>query len=190
MPRLVGIAALAALPLLLAACASLIPDQAVADLYGFNGETFDLTVGPNTGGGGLLAPQASEIVAAGSVSIEVDPDIQLVNPNLALSISAQVPHGEIRLDAKVLVVDDRRDIRYLAQHFIERAGGEVVTLTNGKEAGEVMTSRTLSGARLLSGSVVAIPRLPKRTSPCGTNPTNSPSGDATGAPWTCSCCRR
>lgn len=75
MPQLTRIAALAALPLLLAACASLIPDQAVDDLYGFNGETFDLTVGPNTGGGGLLAPQASEIVAAGSVSIEVDPDI-------------------------------------------------------------------------------------------------------------------
>lgn len=75
-----------------------------------------------------------------TLSVEVDPDVQLVNPNLALSISAQVPHGEIRLDAKVLVVDDRRDIRYLAQHFIERAGGDVVTATNGKEAVDFVTS--------------------------------------------------
>jgi two-component system CheB/CheR fusion protein len=75
-----------------------------------------------------------------TLSVKVDPHVQLVNPNLALSVSADVPHGEIKLDAKVLVVDDRRDIRYLAQHFIERAGGEVVTATNGKEAVEFMAT--------------------------------------------------
>lgn len=75
-----------------------------------------------------------------TLTVEVDQDVQLVNPNLALSVSAQIPHGEIKLDSRVLVVDDRRDIRYLAQHFIERAGGEVVTATNGKEAIDFMTS--------------------------------------------------
>jgi CheY-like chemotaxis protein len=34
----------------------------------------------------------------------------------------------------MLIVDDRRDIRYLAQHFIEKAGGTVFTAINGKEA--------------------------------------------------------
>ena len=59
---------------------------------------------------------------------------QLVEPNLILDISAETPAEDIRLDATILVVDDRRDIRYLAQHFIEKAGGHVVTATNGQEA--------------------------------------------------------
>jgi len=40
----------------------------------------------------------------------------------------------ITISATVLVVDDRRDIRYLAQPFIEKAGCSVVTATNGLDA--------------------------------------------------------
>ncbi len=39
-----------------------------------------------------------------------------------------------------MVVDDRRDIRFLAQHFIEKAGGTVITATNGQEAIDMMTN--------------------------------------------------
>lgn len=35
---------------------------------------------------------------------------------------------------RILVADDRREVRYLAQHFIEEAGGEVTTAENGREA--------------------------------------------------------
>jgi CheY-like chemotaxis protein len=36
--------------------------------------------------------------------------------------------------ARLLVVDDRRDILYLTSHFIKTMGGEVVTAENGEEA--------------------------------------------------------
>jgi hypothetical protein len=74
MSRFARFIALAALPVLLAACGALIPDQSVDDLYGFNNVTVDLTVGPAPSGS-VLAPQASEIVAAGSISREIDPDV-------------------------------------------------------------------------------------------------------------------
>jgi PAS domain S-box-containing protein len=35
------------------------------------------------------------------------------------------------ISGRILVADDRREVRYLAQHFIEEAGGEVVTAENG-----------------------------------------------------------
>jgi PAS domain S-box-containing protein len=47
---------------------------------------------------------------------------------------------ENKISGTILVVDDRRDIRFLAQHLIERAGGNVMTATNGQEAIELLTS--------------------------------------------------
>ena len=38
------------------------------------------------------------------------------------------------LNLRVLVVDDRRDIRYLAQHFLEEAGAQVAVAENGQAA--------------------------------------------------------
>ncbi|WP_442483055.1 ATP-binding protein [Aeoliella sp. SH292] len=38
------------------------------------------------------------------------------------------------LEGRILLVDDRRDIRYVGQHFLEEAGAEVETAENGKEA--------------------------------------------------------
>ncbi len=65
---------------------------------------------------------------------------QLVEPNLALGVTAEAPPESLSLSANILVVDDRRDIRYLAQHFIEKAGGRVITATNGQEAIETVKS--------------------------------------------------
>ncbi len=42
------------------------------------------------------------------------------------------------IDCLALVVDDRREVRYLAQHFIEEAGGRVVIAQNGAEAVELL----------------------------------------------------
>ncbi len=39
-----------------------------------------------------------------------------------------------RLDARILIVDDRREVRHLAQHFVEEAGGDVIVATNGQQA--------------------------------------------------------
>ena len=58
----------------------------------------------------------------------------LIQPELHVTQEVLEIAEEIRLTATVLVVDDRRDIRYLAQHFIEKAGGKVFTAINGREA--------------------------------------------------------
>lgn len=56
---------------LLGACASLIPDQQVEDLFGFSGFRIDMGVSASLLQDGV-APQAAEIVAAGSVKRVVD----------------------------------------------------------------------------------------------------------------------
>lgn len=68
------------------------------------------------------------------LSIAAHSPSQLVEPNLTRESRPEALAEEVRLTARILVVDDRRDIRYLAQHFIEKAGGEVHVATNGQEA--------------------------------------------------------
>ncbi len=65
---------------------------------------------------------------------------ELIEPNLDDRNRTSVAFEEVELYGTVLVVDDRRDIRYLAQHFIEKAGAIVVTATNGQEAIEYLCS--------------------------------------------------
>ncbi|MFG0267152.1 MAG: PAS domain S-box protein [Rhodopirellula sp. JB055] len=74
---------------------------------------------------------------------------RLVEPNLLIDASAENVEEDIQLSANILVVDDRRDIRYLAQHFIEKAGGNVVTATNGKEAIDIICGEADSNVDLI-----------------------------------------
>ncbi|QEG43810.1 Autoinducer 2 sensor kinase/phosphatase LuxQ [Roseimaritima ulvae] len=69
-----------------------------------------------------------------SLVLNVQNGRQLIEPNLNREPPCEDLNEQIRLSCSVLIVDDRRDIRYLAQHFIEKAGGEVHTATNGREA--------------------------------------------------------
>ena len=39
-----------------------------------------------------------------------------------------------QISGKILVVDDRREVRFIAQHFIEDAGGKVITADDGRKA--------------------------------------------------------
>ncbi|SMP67247.1 hypothetical protein SAMN06265222_110124 [Neorhodopirellula lusitana] len=75
-----------------------------------------------------------------TLSIDTEAIGPLVEPNLSLDVAVEQPTEDITISANVLVVDDRRDIRYLAQHFIEKAGGSVLTATNGQEAIDMIYS--------------------------------------------------
>lgn len=75
-----------------------------------------------------------------TLSIDAVAKGPLIEPNLSLDISAEKPAELLELSANILVVDDRRDIRYLAQHCIEKAGGKVLTATNGQEAIDTIES--------------------------------------------------
>jgi PAS domain S-box-containing protein len=69
-------------------------------------------------------------------SIDTGPldSVPMIAPRTSLELTA-LDHAEsVRLDCLALVVDDRRDIRYLSQHFLEQAGARVKTAQNGREA--------------------------------------------------------
>src|SRR5690606_9532912 len=54
--------------------------------------------------------------------------------------------GDIRsLSCRVLVVDDRRDMRYLAQHMLEEAGARVSHAADGREALEQVAAAEAQG---------------------------------------------
>ncbi len=50
-----------------------------------------------------------------------------------------------QLACRVLVVDDRRDVRHISQHFLEKAGATVATAENGEQAIESATSAQDAG---------------------------------------------
>ncbi len=62
-------------------------------------------------------------------------EIELVKPDLVIRRSepeellAELP----KLGCRVLVVDDRRDVRHISQHFLEKAGAKVATAEDGQQ---------------------------------------------------------
>jgi len=79
-----------------------------------------------------------------SVSVGPRSEIELFTPTIATTDALKLRTSELtgvgdksfelKIGGRILVVDDRREIRFIAQHFIEDAGGEVSTADNGKEA--------------------------------------------------------
>ena len=67
-------------------------------------------------------------------------DLALVEADeLAPSIIPRAPEPqELRLECRVLVVDDRRDVCLLIRHFLEEAGAEVMATENGQKALEAI----------------------------------------------------
>ncbi len=61
---------------------------------------------------------------------------ELIQPILSEDLpEQQVVSTETRqLACRVLVVDDRRDVRHISQHFLEKAGATVSTAENGEQA--------------------------------------------------------
>lgn len=84
-----------------------------------------------------------------TLSIEAPALGPLREPNLSLDQRGESDASQIQLTGHYLIVDDRRDIRYLAQHFIEKAGGTVTTAINGREAVEAVTSPSSSELDLI-----------------------------------------
>ncbi|HXV63194.1 MAG TPA: response regulator, partial [Vicinamibacteria bacterium] len=58
----------------------------------------------------------------------VEPSLEIVAPD------ARGDRALPRLDGRLLVVDDRREVRALAKHFLEEAGAQVETASDGRDA--------------------------------------------------------
>jgi PAS domain S-box-containing protein len=68
-------------------------------------------------------------------------NVPLIEPSLTVvdaPDSLQQNLADDKIDGCILIVDDRRDIRFVAQHFIEKAGGRVMTAINGRQALDVL----------------------------------------------------
>ena len=79
-------------------------------------------------------------------------DLHALGPRQSLgrSVAGGLPHlrESWRMDVRVLVVDDRRDIRFLTQHFIRELGGHVLTAENGSQALDIIAEEERLGRRL------------------------------------------
>jgi two-component system CheB/CheR fusion protein len=64
--------------------------------------------------------------------------VPMAAPRRTLELAASDRAESVPLDCLALVVDDRRDIRFLSQHFLEQAGARVRTAQNGREAIEMI----------------------------------------------------
>lgn len=74
--------------------------------------------------------------------------VDLVQAVLTPEAGELVVNKDFRIDGRILVVDDRRDILHLAQHFIEKAGGRVVVASNGEEALDTIAASQSAGDRI------------------------------------------
>ena len=69
-------------------------------------------------------------VATGSLE-----DVPMVVPRKGITMPDPATAPPVpQLQSRVLIVDDRHEIRFLARYFIEKAGGTVWTCANGQEA--------------------------------------------------------
>jgi len=77
------------------------------------------------------------ILSCNADSVElITPNIQPENHELA-----NVP-SDLRLNCHVLVVDDRRDVRFLTKHFLVKAGAKVQLAEDGQQAVDLIKQST------------------------------------------------
>ncbi|MCM2369669.1 PAS domain-containing hybrid sensor histidine kinase/response regulator [Aporhodopirellula aestuarii] len=74
-------------------------------------------------------------------------DIQLVKPSLVVRQGEPdaPPMTTPKLSCRVLIVDDRRDVRHISQHFLEKAGAIVATAEDGQQGIDATLAARESG---------------------------------------------
>lgn len=125
----------------------------------------DSSVTRNYGGSGLGLDISNRLtrMLGGSISVESKlgvgstftvtipifstDDVSLVKP-LSFSkssLAVDEPNKTHHLACRILVVDDRRDVRHISQHFLEKAGAKVATAENGQQGIDVAIAARENG---------------------------------------------
>lgn len=78
------------------------------------------------------------------ISIPVGPVRAVVTEPMTIT-PATVHAPDLRLNCRVLVAEDRPEIRYLLRHFLEEAGGRVIAVADGNAAMEAIQQAEQSG---------------------------------------------
>ncbi|QEG24246.1 PAS domain S-box protein [Mariniblastus fucicola] len=102
----------------------------------------EISVTSEPGGGSQFTLMIQSEIAKGSGFVSQSDWDQ---PDKAVSRRGLSPTKQTGIDGRILVVDDRREIRFIAQHFIEDAGGTVVTAENGQEAIDAVEAAEQAG---------------------------------------------
>jgi PAS domain S-box-containing protein len=79
------------------------------------------------------------------ISIPVGPVQAVVTKPMAIEPPATVHVPDLRLNCRILVAEDRSEIRYLLRHFLEDAGGKVIAVADGQAAIEAIQQAEQSG---------------------------------------------
>ncbi|MCO8124899.1 response regulator [Stieleria sp. TO1_6] len=89
-------------------------------------------------GGDIAVESVSDVGSKFTLTIETGSlkNVPLIEPTLIESrtIKPVNPTRGNLVGRRILVVDDRRDMRFLAQHMIEDAGGQAASAENGQQA--------------------------------------------------------
>ncbi len=126
-------------------------DSSVTRTYGGSGLGLAISKRLTTMMGGEITLESELGVGSTfTVSIPIGPiDVaQLIKPSLfSKSKVIEVEHlKQVKLDCRILVVDDRRDVRHISQHFLEKAGARVSTAEDGQQGIDAaIAARDLGG---------------------------------------------
>ena len=126
-------------------------DSSVTRTYGGSGLGLAISKRLTAMLGGDISMQSELGVGSTfTVTIPIGPidDTLLIKPNLfGHSNSVEAEHLKpVKLDCRILVVDDRRDVRHISQHFLEKAGGRVSTAEDGQQGIDAAISARDSGS--------------------------------------------
>ena len=126
-------------------------DSSVTRTYGGSGLGLAISKRLTAMLGGDISMQSELGVGSTfTVTIPIGPidDTLLIKPNLfGHSNSVEAEHLKpVKLDCRILVVDDRRDVRHISQHFLEKAGARVSTAEDGQQGIDAAIAARESGS--------------------------------------------
>jgi PAS domain S-box-containing protein len=101
---------------------------------------------------------ACEVSKRGDIDIATDSTVEPLTEHYAAKSGGDHMINE-PLKLRVLVVDDRRDIRRIASHVIEGSGASVIFAENGRQAVEIMSQEENRGSIDLILMDVQMPEL-------------------------------